>query len=435
LSSVNRLRAPILMWIWVSSLALQATAETSFEAQIDVTLQFARQQLLATVDDVGSVTAYPRATDSATGEWITRGAQDWTSGFFPGLLWRVHDATGDGNLLIAAEDWTAGIAGQATRTDTHDLGFMVGIPFGLGLALTGDPAYEGPLVTAAGSLSLRFDDDVGAMRSWDWGSWQYPVIIDNMMNLELLFTGASLTSDPVESATLIDQATQHADTADREHVRNDGTTYHVVDFDPVTGAVILKQTWQGYSTDTTWSRGQAWALYGFTVLYRETQLIRMRDRAMETADAFLAGLPADSIPYWDFDAPGIPNEPRDSSAAAIAASGLVELSQLVPDTIDRERYRAAATAILTSLMSPNYLSDGTESAGLLLHATGRKPTDREVDVTLIYGDYYFVEALMRYKATLSRPVPALSESSLALMAFAMWLVGTAILGWRTTPHS
>jgi unsaturated chondroitin disaccharide hydrolase len=415
--------APIV--VWILALAASSSAQTGADAQIDATLEFARQQLLATVDDLSSPTAYPRATDPVTGEWTTKGPQDWTAGFFPGLLWRVFLATNDPDLLLAAQDWTAGLSGQATRTDTHDLGFMIGIPFGLGLLATGDPGYETVLLTSADSLSGRFDDDVGAMRSWDFGSWQFPVIIDNMMNLELFFLGASLMNDPVEAARRIDEATQHADTTYREHVRNDGTTYHLVDFSPTTGAVILKQTWQGYGSESTWTRGQAWALYGFSMLYRETGLLRMRDHAMETADAFLAELPADSVPFWDIDDPDIPNAPRDSSAAAIAASGLVELSDLVTDPVDRERYRSAAWTILTSLMSPGYLSDGTESAGLLLHATGSKPTEREVDVTLIYGDYYFVEALIRYRATTPLSVPSGGRPMRTIMGLAMGLLGVA----------
>jgi unsaturated chondroitin disaccharide hydrolase len=375
-----------------------ARADVAFRQQLLATLDFAEGQLLASIAEVGDPTLHPRSTDPDTGLWTKRDASDWTAGFFPGALWLLYEYTGNPGLRAAAEAWTADMASQATVTHTHDLGFMILNSIGHAHRITGDPVSRDTVLTAAASLSTRFDPVVGATRSWDFGSWQFPVVIDNMMNLELLLRGASWSSDPTQAQSWRDQAVSHATVTDREHVRGDGTTYHLVDFDPATGSVLSRETSQGAGDESTWARGQAWGLYGFTAAYRETGEGWLLTTAMLLADAFIARLPADGVPYWDFDAPAIPDEPRDSSAAAIASSGLLELSTLVDGPVLARTYREAAEHILASLMSDAYLSDGAVSSGLLLHGTGHRPADREVDVSLIYGDYYFVEALLRHRA-------------------------------------
>ncbi len=375
-----------------------ATADGTLRAQTEQTLAFIEGQLLDTIDEVGDPDDYPRSTSPATGLWTTREADAWTSGFFPAQLWLVHEHTGNPALRTAAEDWMAGLAGEATRTDTHDLGFMILLPFGHAFRITGVASYRDTILTAAGSLDTRFDPDVGATESWDNDNWEFPVIIDNMMNIELLFWGAAHTSSPEQGLTWLTHGVSHADVTAASHLRADGSTYHLVDFDPDDGTILSRETVQGYGDETTWARGQAWGLYGFVMTQRETDEPRFLDTARALADWFMSHLPADFVPYWDFDAPGIPDEPRDSSAAAIAASGLLELSDRVTDPLDREAYRGAAESILASLMSAAYLSDGVESSGILLHGTGNKPNNSEVDVSLIYGDYYFTEALLRYLA-------------------------------------
>jgi unsaturated chondroitin disaccharide hydrolase len=375
-----------------------ARADAAFRQRLLATLAFAEGQLLASVAEVDDPTRHPRSTRPDTGRWKTRGAGDWTAGFFPGQLWMLYEFTGNAALGAAAEAWTADMASQVTVTTTHDLGFMILNSFGHAHRITGDPDARDAVVAAAASLSTRFDPDVGATRSWDSGPWQFPVIIDNMMNLELLFRGASWSSDPVQAESWRDQAVSHASVTDLQHVRGDGSTYQLVDFDPASGVVLSRETVQGAGDESTWARGQAWGLYGFTAAYRETGEDWMLGTAMSLADTFIAGLPPDGVPYWDFDAPAIPDEPRDSSAAAIAASGLLELSALADVPARARAYRDAAEHILASLMSDAYLSDGSASSGLLLHGTGHRPADVEVDVSLIYGDYYFVEALLRHRA-------------------------------------
>ncbi len=248
-------------------------------------------------------------------------------------------------------------------------------------------------MTAARTLALRFSPAVGAIRSWDWGRWRYPVIIDNMMNLELLFEATRIGGPK----TWRDIAIAHARRTAAEHMRADGSVYHVVDFDPATGAVLSKGTFQGYSDESVWSRGQAWAIYGFTVALRETGDDDFLSAARRAADFYIAHLPDDFVPSWDFQAPNIPKTERDSSAAAIAASALIELSTLVPDKHTRVRYRDTAKHTLEVLASPDYLALGSLAGGILRHGVGNRPARSEVDVSLIYGDYYFIEALIRLK--------------------------------------
>ncbi|MGI9529769.1 MAG: immunoglobulin-like domain-containing protein [Acidimicrobiia bacterium] len=322
-------------------------------------------------------------------------ASDWVSGFFPAQLWQLYSHTGDGDFLSAATAWSTSLAGQATRTDTHDVGFMVGLPASLAYEATGAATYKNSIVTAARSLATRYDPDVGATRSWNFGSWQFPVIVDNVVNVDLLFDGASLTTSGSEQTSWRAMARSHAAVTADEHVRGNGSTYHVVDFNKTTGAVISRETHAGAGDETTWSRGQAWAIYGFTRMFANTGDQSNLDAARDVADYFINNLPADNVPYWDFDAPGIPSADKDASAAAIAASGLLELSTLTQGA-ESDTYFDAACDMLESLMSSTYLSNGTNSAGLVLHATGHHPRGSEVDVSTIYADYFFTEALIRY---------------------------------------
>jgi unsaturated chondroitin disaccharide hydrolase len=394
--------APLALAVALALAGAQPAAAAPLDAAVAHDLKFAASQLNRTLAEVPSG-SYPHMTN-ADGTWGTHNAGWWTSGFFPGSLWLMYRATGDPSWRAAAAARQSGIESQKTRTDTHDLGFMLFDSFGNGWKLTGDDSYRQTLLTAAGSLDTRYSSVVHATRSWDNTSsdsaTDFKVIVDNMMNLELL----DWASKHGGSSAYASHALEHALTTAREHVRADGSTYHLVVFDQNTGAVRRKGTVQGSSDSSTWSRGQAWAVYGFTLAYRETGDSRMLDTARKVADYYVSHLPADSVPYWDFQAPGIPNEPRDSSAAAIAASGLIELAQSDPDISRSRRYLAVAESTLASLSSPAYLAEGTGSRSILLHGTSNKPAG-EYDRGLIYGDYFFLEALLRYRAlaTASNP--------------------------------
>ena len=354
-----------------STTSTAEAAGVTLRPQVESTLDFVAEQVRDTIDDLPSTTRFPRSTAS-NGSWTTVSASDWVSGFFPALLWQLYNHTGDGDFLSAAESWTASVAPQATRTDTHDVGFMVGLPTSLAFEATGASTYKNSLLTAARSLATRYDPDVGATRSWDFGSWQFPVIVDNVVNVNLLAEGAEYTTSGTERATWRAMAFSHASVTADEHLRGNGSTYHVVDFNKTTGAVISRETHAGAGDESTWARGQAWAIYGFTDLYARAGGEGNLAAARAVADYFLANLPTDQVPYWDFNAPGIPSADRDASAAAIAASGLMELSTLTSGTVS-DGYFEAACDILETLMSPAYLSNGSNSDGLLLHVTGNYP--------------------------------------------------------------
>jgi unsaturated chondroitin disaccharide hydrolase len=338
---------------------------------------------------------YPRSVN-ADGSIISVESRDWTSGYDPGNLWQMYEYTRDGKWLSAAQKWNIGLEKERKSTHTHDLGLMLYCSFGHGYRLLQEEKYKGILLEGAASLSTRFNEKTGCIRSWDHGKWEFPVIIDNMMNLELLFRATQLGGD----STFHRIAVSHANTTIKNHFRDDNSSYHVVDYDTVTGAPKSKVTHQGYSDASAWSRGQAWGLYGYAMSYRFTKDKKYLEQAEKIADFYLShpNLPADKVPYWDFDAPNIPNEPRDASAAAIAASGLLELSTYSKDSV---RYFSAAENMLRSLSSPEYLATpGTNHDFVLKHSVGHKTANREVDVPIVFADYYFIEALLRYERIL-----------------------------------
>jgi rhamnogalacturonyl hydrolase YesR len=317
---------------------------------------------------------------------------EWTSGFYPGSLWYMYEYTQDKKWETAARQWTAGLEKEKLNTRTHDLGFMLYCSFGNGYRLTNDPAYKEILLQGAKSLSTRFNEKTGCIRSWDHGKWQFPVIIDNMMNLEFLFWATRVSGD----SSFYKIAVTHANTTMKNHFRPDNSSYHVVDYDTLTGNVARRATAQGYADESAWARGQAWGLYGYTVMYRETKDPKYLDQAVKIADFYLGhpNLPKDKVPYWDFNAPGIPNEERDASAAAIAASGLLELSQYVKNG---KKYFTAAEQMLASLSTPVYMAKpGSNNHFVLMHSVGHKPAKSEIDIPLVYADYYYIEGLLRY---------------------------------------
>ena len=319
----------------------------------------------------------------------------WCSGFFPGELWYLYEYTQDPELKRYAELFTDRLEKVQYVTNNHDVGFMLYCSYGNGLRLTGNPHYKEVLVQGARSLATRYNPTVKAIRSWDFGHWQYPVIIDNMMNLELLTWAGKETKD----TTFTHIAATHANTTLVNHFRPDYSSFHVVSYDTLSGQPEAKETAQGYADGSAWARGQAWALYGYTMMARETGNDAYLQQAKHIA-AFLMThprMPQDKVPYWDYDTPDIPHTTRDASAAAIMASALIELSQL-DKSEEAPRYLAYAKDQLRSLSSPEYLAEkGTNCDFALKHSTGHFKANSEVDVPLSYADYYYVEALMRLR--------------------------------------
>lgn len=327
--------------------------------------------------------------------FTTSNAGAWTSGFFPGVLWYLYEASGDDSLKQYAENYTKRVEKEQFTTNNHDVGFILYCSFGNGWRLTGNDDYKKVLLQGAQSLSTRFNPTVGCIKSWNRKPWQYPVIIDNMMNLELLLWA----SQNSEQTKFGEMARSHADVTMKHHFRPDYSCYHVVSYDTITGQSEAKCTYQGYADDSDWSRGQAWALYGYTMMYRETKQKKYLDQAIHVARFIMAHpqLPEDKIPYWDFDDPDIPTTPRDASAGAVIASALIELSRYTKGRFSKECLAVAETQLKT-LTSPEYLAEpGTNCNFILKHSVGNKPKNREVDVPLTYADYYYVEALLRYK--------------------------------------
>jgi len=369
----------------------------SLDAFTDSVLARVAGQLRRAANALDPAAGYPRAT-KPDGNWEQRPANQWTSGFFAGTLWYMYQNTHAPEWRQLAERWTIGLEANKRITTTHDLGFMIFNSFGHGYLLTNDPHYRDVVMEAARSLATRYNPAVGAIKSWDLENatdarrgWKYPVIIDNLMNLELLFWAGSHGGDSAWARI----AERHALTSARAHVRADGSTAHVALFDPTTGALERTTTWQGYADTSAWARGQAWAIHGLSAAYGRTRQPDLLRAAQRAADWFTLHLPADGVPYWDFRHPDIPNTERDASAAAIAASGLYDLARR-SDAPSAERYRAAADRLLESLTS-RYLAPPTSAGAILAHSTGGRPQHTEIDVGLVYADYYFVEALLRRK--------------------------------------
>lgn len=341
----------------------------------------------------------PRSYTAATGTLVTSDPGWWTSGFYPATLFYLYSFSHDTSLLNEGERRLKLLEGQQFNRGTHDLGFMMFCPYGNLIKLIRHHGLRDPeapddsiLMNCARSLASRFNPKVGCIRSWDARPWEYPVIIDNMMNLELLLWATAESGD----SSFYRIAVTHANTTMKNHYRRDYSSFHVVDYDSTTGAVLAKKTAQGFSDSSAWARGQSWGLYGFTMMYRYTHDAAYLEQAGHIADYILSRLPADKVPYWDYDAPGGARAPRDASAAAILASALIELSRYVrPEKGDS--YLGVAEQIIVTLSSGGYHAVvGSNGGFLLMHSVGNLPGHAEVDVPLSYADYYFVEAMLRY---------------------------------------
>ena len=315
---------------------------------------------------------------------------NWTSGFFPGSLWYTYELTGDEKLKAQAIKYTNLLNPIRHYKDNHDIGFMMNCSYGNALRLSPNDTIQAVLVETADNLCERFDPQIGCIRSWNFGHWNYPVIIDNMMNLDLLFNASKLTG----SNKYYDAAVKHAKTTMKHHFRPDFTCYHVVSYNN-DGTVESKGTHQGKHHESSWSRGQAWAVYGYTACYRETQDTDFLKHAIHIANMIMERVKTDdNIPYWDYNAPALKDTPRDASAAAVTASAFLELSTFAPDG---QKYYKYAENLLKNLSGKEYLAEKSTNQGfILMHSVGSLPHGSEIDTPINYADYYYLEALKRY---------------------------------------
>lgn len=380
---------------------VNASAET--ELDIDKDLAYCDTQIHRTLNDLRShgdtidYTMMPRNMEGDATCWHCRKAdkEEWCGGFWPGILWYNYEATGDTTIRKEAEKFTSSLEflSKIPAFD-HDLGFLMFCSYGNGYRLTHDPHYRQVIIDTADSLATLYNPNVGTILSWPRNVKMlggHNTIMDNMINLEMLFWAAKNGGDH----NLYDIAVKHAETTMKHHFRPDYTCYHVAVYDSVSGDFIKGMTHQGYADNSLWARGQSWAIYGYTMVYRETRDPRFLDFAQKVTDVYLERLPEDYVPYWDFDDPRIPNAPRDASAAAVVASALLELQGYVQPE-QSKKYLTAAEKMLASLGSDAYRC-GNRRPAFLDHSVGHHPAGSEIDAAIIYADYYYIEALLRMK--------------------------------------
>ena len=377
---------------------LAVSCQESMKQLSDRVFELAEYQF-AKMDEQLTETTVPKST--RFGILVPSESKSWTSGFYPGSLWYTYLYTGNEEIKALAEKNTEKLYIETQIVRSHDIGFMVNCSYGNAYRITGDEKYREPFINAAHLLATRFNPTVGLTLSWNVTPkrkhWHYPVIIDNMMNLELLTKAHKLSG--VDS--LLNVALTHANTTMKNHFRPDYTTWHVVDYDPETGDIRMKVTHQGYADDSAWSRGQAWAVYGYTMMYREVSEPAYLAQAENIAKMLLERLPEDGIPYWDFDSPDAPDSQRDASAGAIMASAFIELSGYTADKQLSKALMKMAEKQIRTLASDEYLAQPDRNGYFLLkHSVGSYPSDTEVNVPLTYADYYFLEALLRINGKL-----------------------------------
>ena len=372
----------------------QSNSNAVLKKQIATNLSLAVEQYQILHRNVAA-DRMPQNFDINTGKMVTSNTKWWCAGFFPGTLWYLYDYSKNTNIQKIAEERLNLMEPEKHFTGNHDLGFMMYCSYGNAYRITKNDKYKKIIDTAAMSLASRFRPKIQSIQSWDSSkNFKCAVIVDNMMNLELLTWVSNNGGDP----RFGEIARTHANTTMERQFRPDNAAYHVLDYSLATGSLLKKTTWQGYSDSSAWSRGQGWAVYGYTMMYRLTKDEKYKAQANKIAAFILnhPSYPKDGIPYWDFDAPNIPNALRDASAGAIMASAFIELSGYVAGPL-KQKYKKAAETILTSLSSPEYLaSKGTNGGFLLKHSVGALPLKGEVDMALTYADYYFVEAMLRY---------------------------------------
>ncbi len=393
-----RLTAILPFSILLASCASTASTE---KFNVDQALEYCNTQVHRSLAALGAdstdYTMMPRNIQGTDSAWACRKASpdEWCSGFWPGILWYDFESSRDEIVREEAERYTEALEYLSQRPAfDHDLGFLMFCSYGNAYRLTGSPKFRDIILASADTLATLFNPKVGTILSWPRNVEMlggHNTIMDNMINLEMLFWASKNGGDK----RLYDIALKHAETTMEYHFRPDGTCYHVAVYDPESGKFIKGMTHQGYSDSSTWARGQAWAVYGYTMVFRETQDRRFLDFACKVTDAYLRRLPDDYVPYWDFDDPAIPDAPRDASAACVVASALLELQAYVTPE-KRDEYRDAAVKMLASLSSDEYRS-GDKRHSFLDHSTGHKPAGSEIDAAIVYADYYYIEALLRLK--------------------------------------
>jgi chondroitin AC lyase len=407
------------------------TVSTEKEKQfIEENIRFATRQTENRLKSINQSKAGMPHSIRKDGTLLNVSIYEWTSGFFPGILWYLTEYNNDNALKDSAILWTKKLEPVKTFTANHDIGFMMYCSYGNAYRFTKNEVYKDVLIQSARSLCTRYNKTTGCIKSWNsFNSWHgnqrfnFPVIIDNMMNLELLFFASEATGD----SSFRKIAISHAEKAMQNQIRKDYSSYHLVLYDTATGKAIKGETAQGYADNSTWARGQAWGIYGFTMVYRETKDPRFLKTAQGMADYYIdnANLPADKIALWDFNAneagytPGIKSHAnnvtekyRDASAAATTASALLELSTYSQDA-KAKKYFDVAKQILHSLAGSSYRAkEGANANFILMHSVGSIPHNSEIDVPLIYADYYYLEALMRYDLLLNKK-PLFSGSEIA----------------------
>lgn len=379
----------------VAMVSFQRHNKKNFD--IDKNLDYCVTQANKTLAVLPDTLAIPRNIAPGSKDWRLVSYEDWTSGFWPGILWYLYEYTGDTKWKEKADQYSRYLTPLSMRTATdHDLGFQMYCSFGNGYRLTKNKEYKDIFIRSSDTLAKLFNPKVGTILSWPGlvakNNWPHNTIIDNMINLEMLFEASKNGGNKA----LYNMAVKHAEVTMENQFRPDNSVYHVVVYDTVTGKKIKGVTHQGYSDDSMWARGQGWAIYGYTMVYRETKDPKFLDFAHKVTKVYLERLPEDLIPYWDFDVPNITKEPRDASAAALVASGLIELSTYTADKLLAKTYLDKAEAMLKELSTKRYKS-GDENPAFLLHSTGHYPNKSEIDYSIIYADYYYIEALLRLK--------------------------------------
>lgn len=383
---------------WLSTMSCQTSNKSQDDLGFDVeeSLRYCVSQAARTLATVQRDSVFPRTIPLGDTAWRYVKIADWTSGFWPGILWYLYEYTGEDQWKVAADRYSRYLVPLSENAAfDHDLGFQIYCSFGNGYRLTQDSFYKSVILRTADTLATLYNPSVGTILSWpfrteEWGP--HNTIIDNLMNLEMLLWACKEGGDDA----LCDMANQHARITLENQFRDDFTSYHIVAYDNA-GEAVKKGTFQGYADESTWARGQAWAIYGYVIMYRETGDSRYLDFLREVTKVYLDKLPEDAVPYWDFDDPSIPAAPRDASSAAIVASALLDLSDILDNADEQNYYREWAIRMLRSLSSEAYRSNEQNNA-FLLHSTGSKTS--EIDVSINYADYYYLEALMRlYKST------------------------------------
>src|SRR5574344_247091 len=388
-----------LMFASLTMTAAQFNENKQFN--VDRQLKYCETKVANTIHEISSSNSYndvPWHVLKGEKQWdlqqVTR--ENWTSGFWAGLLWYDYEASGDSSIQTAAENYTEALAQLADMpVYDHDLGFLMFCANGNAFRLTGENKYKEMIIRCADSLATLFNPRVGTILSWPREvkprQWPHNTIMDNMINLEMLFRGAQLSGD----SRLYNIAARHAETTMKNHFRKDYTSYHVAVYDTIDGHFIKGVTHQGYADNSMWARGQSWAIYGFTTVYRKKKNKKYLDFVQKVADVYIRKLPKDLIPYWYFNDPNIPNSPRYYTSACVTASALIELSTYLPGS-KGTHYLSMAKRMLANISSSTYLS-GRRNSAMLLHSTGRLPAGSEIDASIIYADYYYMEALLRLK--------------------------------------